>query len=346
MEALLVYLACAGRPCPREVLAELLWQDRSQTQSQANFRAALSRLNHHLAAYLTITRQTVELNLEHVWLDVDRLQAHLRSEQWADALALYHGDFLAGFSVREGRGFEDWVLIERERLKNQAIETLDTLTRRQLDRGEYAEGIARCQQLLSLDPWREDIHARLMRLLAAAGQRAAALTQYEACRSLLAADLAVEPGAELTILQHQIQAGEWPPPIEREALRVKFINPLPHEAGTRYIGNALRLAELADALTGDARLVSVYGRGGVGKTALVCKVLSDLSAGFKGVVSLSALKADIRLDRILADFSRLLGGSAGNLLDAAARDGQTHCLAKNECAVGADSRRALHFVAG
>lgn len=322
VEALLVYLACAGRPCPREVLAELLWQDRSQAQSQANFRAALSRLNQHLAAYLTVTRQTVELNLEHAWLDVAQLQAGLRAENWDDALALYRGDFLAGFSVRDSQGFDDWVLLERERLKIRVIEALDTLTRRQLDRGEYAGGIARCQQLLQLDPWREDIHARLMRLWAASGQRTAALAQYEACRSILAADLAVEPGAELTSLHRQIQAGEWPPAVEREASRVKFINPLPHEAGTRYIGNAPRLAELANALSGEARLVSVYGRGGVGKTALVCKVLSELSSGIHGVVSLSALKDDIRLDRILADFGRLLGGPAGGLLDAAARDGQ------------------------
>src|ERR1700694_458467 len=56
VEALLVYLACVGRPCPREVLANLLWDERTQAQAQTNLRAALSRLRQRLPNHLEITR--------------------------------------------------------------------------------------------------------------------------------------------------------------------------------------------------------------------------------------------------------------------------------------------------
>ena len=62
VEALLVYLACTGRPRPREVLAEMLWKERSQSQALANLRVVLSSLRKHLGLYVTITRDTAALN--------------------------------------------------------------------------------------------------------------------------------------------------------------------------------------------------------------------------------------------------------------------------------------------
>jgi hypothetical protein len=62
VEALLIYLACTGRPQPREVVAEMLWEERSQSQALSNLRVVLSSLRKHLAPYVTITRDTVALN--------------------------------------------------------------------------------------------------------------------------------------------------------------------------------------------------------------------------------------------------------------------------------------------
>ena len=62
-EALLVYVACADRPQPREVLAEMLWEERTQSQSLANLRVALSSLRKELGTYITITCPT----RSHAW---------------------------------------------------------------------------------------------------------------------------------------------------------------------------------------------------------------------------------------------------------------------------------------
>ncbi len=93
------------------------------------------------------------------------------------------------------------------------------------------------------------------------------------------------------------------PPAER------YINPLPQHVGGRYIGRADQREQLKSLLLDSVRLVSIYGRAGVGKTALACTVLEDLQAGnhFDGMVFLSSTSTGITLGRILSDFNRLLG---------------------------------------
>jgi DNA-binding SARP family transcriptional activator len=69
-EALLVFLAHNRRLYRREVLADLLWDERSQQQAMSNLRVVLASLRKHLDPYLTITRESVALNLEaSVWSD-------------------------------------------------------------------------------------------------------------------------------------------------------------------------------------------------------------------------------------------------------------------------------------
>jgi len=59
--ALLVYLACTCRTVPRELLAEMLWEDRTQSQSLANLRTALTGLRQAVGPFVSITRTTAAL---------------------------------------------------------------------------------------------------------------------------------------------------------------------------------------------------------------------------------------------------------------------------------------------
>ena len=110
VEALLAYLACAGRPRPRELLAELLWEERTQERAMGNLRVALSSLRKRVGPYVTISREEVGINPEaDVWLDVLLLEQALSAARGRasplsepliarieDALTLHQGDFLAG----------------------------------------------------------------------------------------------------------------------------------------------------------------------------------------------------------------------------------------------------------
>jgi DNA-binding SARP family transcriptional activator len=75
IEALLIYLAMAERPQPREVLADLLWDDRSQQQASANLRRVLLGLRKHFGAYVEITRANARMDWEaELWLDAREIR--------------------------------------------------------------------------------------------------------------------------------------------------------------------------------------------------------------------------------------------------------------------------------
>jgi DNA-binding SARP family transcriptional activator len=202
--ALLAYLACTGRPHPREVLATMFWDERSQAQAMANLRVVLSSLHHLLGLYITITQQTVAFNRESPhWLDVEAFHQGVREAlrqrvhetsgprgNWlayeptvpltaeraallAGAVRLYQGDFLAGFHVRDAPDFEEWVVMEREWLRRVVTQALGDLVAWHLKRGDYPTTIAHATHLLRIDPLSEETHRQLMSALARSGQRVA-----------------------------------------------------------------------------------------------------------------------------------------------------------------------------
>ncbi|MCL4299121.1 MAG: AAA family ATPase [Anaerolineae bacterium] len=302
-EALLVYLLCTGRPHAREVLADLLWDDRSQSQALANLRVLLSSLRQALGPYVSITRQTVAFNRDSpCWLDVAELEqgiAAARAQrqgeilsaeaavQLAQALALYRGDFLLGFYLRASQGFEEWLVTERERLRLKVIEAFYDLIAAYLNLGEYRAGIEQAKRLLQLDPLQEEGHRQLMRLLVYSGQRNAALAQYDTCRRILADELGVEPTPETTALYERIRAGELSRGTGEHTPSGAPAKGAQSEGGrgrgdfdatpqhnlpvppTSFLGREMELAQMAELLGNPAcRLLTVVGPGGIGKTRL------------------------------------------------------------------------------
>ena len=223
-EALLVYLACTGRLQSREVLADLLWDERTQAQALTNLRTVLTSLRQRLGPYLITDRQSIGLDLSSTYhldvitLDAGLLKANdqrqksgklslLEADQLELTLALYRGDFLEGFSIHGSKGFEDWLLLERERLRYQVINGLHYLVESYVENGRFNSGIGQATRMLQLDPLREEAHQQLMLMLARTGQRSAALTQYETCCRLLDEELGVSPSKETIALYEAICSG-------------------------------------------------------------------------------------------------------------------------------------------
>jgi adenylate cyclase len=280
VEALLVYVACSGRPQSRDVLADLLWDDLPQPRALGNLRVVLHSLRKQLDPYVTVTRDAVALNPEAaIWLDVAEFEEKLSEGRIEEAVALYHGDFLQGFYVRGARRFEDWAIVECEQLRQLALDALGELVTRHLETGTYRDGIVHARRLVQLDPYLEDAHRQLMRLLAFGGQRGAALAQYETCRRILKEELGVEPAAETTALYEQIQAGELEIPIPYEQVVLRRPAFLDVEAERDVAPRPVfvtrereleRLHGFLDAaLAGEGRVVFVTGGPGRGKTALL-----------------------------------------------------------------------------
>ncbi len=168
-------------------------------------------------------------------------------------------------------------------------------------RGEHREAQQAAWRQVTLEPWREEAHRDLMRLLASAGERSAALAQYEACRRSLMAELQVEPTAETTQLARDIRTGA------SEAGREPRLPPLPLPA-TGFVGREDELADLAEILAhADGRLVTLTGPGGIGKTRLSLAVAAAMRDRFPDGVVFVALAAVSQPSQVIPAIFQALG---------------------------------------
>jgi DNA-binding SARP family transcriptional activator len=229
--ALLVFLVVENnRPHSRSYLAALLWPDQPEASSHSNLRQNLHRLRQAIGdsqaapPYLLITAREIQFNNKSdYWLDVaefnrtldDCKRNHQGSaslsenilERLKSAIDLYKGDLLDGFSLRNCRQFEYWLLGKQEEFHHQVLEILDRLVGYYESIQAYSQAIQYAQRAIELEPWRELAHRQRMRALALSGQRCDALHQYEICRKILARELGVEPNADTNRLYQKIRAG-------------------------------------------------------------------------------------------------------------------------------------------
>jgi len=284
--ALLAYLALeAGRPHERDALVGLLWPDLPNAAARTNLRQVLANLRQALDTpgappLLMVSRETIELRLEPgCKVDVTRMQAlldaceahpHRHSAacracavRLEAAVALYQGELLAEFALGDCTPFEEWALLRREQLHQRIFDALTTLALFYERSGLLERAVELCRRQLALDCWREEVHQHLMRLLALAGQRSAALAQFERCHSLLKRELGVAPSAETVALrQHILEGGDGRTPAAVAPPQLPaWSSPL--------VGREADLERL-DLLLAEPvhRLITLVGPGGVGKTRL------------------------------------------------------------------------------
>ncbi|HEU5012022.1 MAG TPA: BTAD domain-containing putative transcriptional regulator [Roseiflexaceae bacterium] len=282
--ALVYYLAATAQPHARESLAGLLWPDADEQHASKNLRDVLSNLRKLLGTHLLITRQSAGMTSHaDVEIDVRNFEAHLQAARQASnaadllraAVALYHGDFLEGFSLADAPAFEEWVLVERERLRRMVIDALSQLAADATEHGDYQNGITYASRLLTMDPLHEASHRQLMLLLALSGQRAAALAQYETYRRLLDDELGLDPDEETEALYRRMLDGQIVG-VALAPLPARPVYNLPTPLGT-FIDRASELAQIVAYLRDpDCRLVTIVGIGGAGKTRLALQAAHQL----------------------------------------------------------------------
>jgi DNA-binding SARP family transcriptional activator/TolB-like protein len=253
--ALLAYLVVhEGRALSRETLAALLWPERFEEQARQSLRQALAALRKALGpqeqAIVGTSDGLIRFDATALGSDLadfERLARSTAIEDLSAAAALYQGDFLAELgSVSDG--FDAWAGHERERLRALAVQTVEQLAEALKSSGRTAEALAQAQRLVAIDPAHEAGHRRLMSLLAASGQRAAALRQYDECRAALARHLDVEPSEETAALHRAIRdAATADAPSRADGAAIGPASPMRKPLPTRFVRLALRHRLLAGA---------------------------------------------------------------------------------------------------
>ncbi|MDA0241912.1 MAG: BTAD domain-containing putative transcriptional regulator [Chloroflexi bacterium] len=216
-ELLLAYLALNRRPHGREALATLLWDDRTHEQSLSNLRSLLAQLPEPIKPLLTADRKAIYW-AEDVPFCVDalefeqRLAASPTAAETIAALGLYGGPFLAGVTIRESYGLEEWVVVQRERYQQLALRAHQQAAEHALHTRQLELGLHHARALAEIAPFYEAGVRLLLRFYGQMGQKLAAEQAYEQFCHLLAAELGVEPTAETITLHQRIQEMRWPIP--------------------------------------------------------------------------------------------------------------------------------------
>ncbi len=271
---LLAYLILKRqKPVPRDVTAFTLWPDDDEVTARANLRRHL----HYLRSALPPTptnrpwvviqgRSTLQWSSDAPCsidvADFERLSSDEASLEAADLL--YAGDLLPGIG-------DEWILAERERLREQALVNLAKLIAMARRDGDLPAALRFAQRLLIFDPWREHAIRQSMELRYALGDRAGAVAQFEIFASRLRRDLSADPMPE-TIACYESLLRDAPvlepalkdrAAIEGEAPRLR----LP------FVGREAELAQLrawwTNAARGNGTLGLIGAEAGAGKTRLL-----------------------------------------------------------------------------
>jgi predicted ATPase/DNA-binding SARP family transcriptional activator len=288
-QSLLAYLLLNhGTAHRRERLAGLLWPDSSEANARRNLRQALWQIRRALGevsdSLLDADDLTIGAHLkpDH-WLDVAILHQTLDDSLTADELigraAVYGGELLPGF-------YDDWAVLERERLAAHCERTLHLLLERLVAEQRWRDVLQWAERWIALGHTPEAAYRGLMLAHAAQGDIAAVAEVYRRCVDALDRELAVEPSEQTRTLYERLRRGETsfvaqnaprptqppPAPVQRHNLPVHL---------TSFIGRQNEIEAIQRYLL-DRRLVTLTGSGGTGKTRLALQVAYGVvEAGYR-----------------------------------------------------------------
>ncbi len=280
--SLLAYLILHhNRPIPRDRLTGIFWPERPDARARRALSNALWQIRSALgpvAQRLTTERDTIVFKMQ-AGDRLDVVEFEERVNKYADGEIdvaplpnisdLYRADFLEAC-------YDDWVLVERERLRELYLRALEYLIEMYKQRGEFEEALTCAQELVAADPLREVAHRELMRLYHLLGRPRAALEQFDRLHEFLAEELGEPPSMASLALRQEIATAldevkrphlpvpPPPPPLLQGLAHLSFVG--------RTSERAALVEALQNALQGHGGLALIEGNVGVGKTRLVGEI--------------------------------------------------------------------------
>ena len=282
---LAILLLHANEVVSAERLRDDLWGERQPTSAAKALHVYVSHLRKAIGDDRVLTRAPgYVLRVDPDELDVTRFQRLREQAEVAEpheagailreAISLWRGTPLADFS------YESFAQSEIARLEELRTSALEQRIDADLALGRHAELVGELEALLREHPLRERLRAQLMLALYRCGRQAEALEAYQEGRRVLIEELGIEPSPELQELHRDIlnqDASLAVASAQKPALKSRPTLPA---ATNRLIGRREELKALSDLLLGEARLVTLTGAGGSGKTRLALEVATSLAAEF------------------------------------------------------------------
>jgi len=200
-QRLISFLALHQRALLRVFVAGSLWSDASDAQANSSLRSTLWRL-HDKARVVETTATHVALA---PWVRTDVAESFEVNHRLAEdpvppdpdvVLGLCEaGELLPGW-------YEDWLIVERERLRQRMLHMLEASCRRLTEVGRYADALEVGLAAVAVEPLRESGHAAVIQAHLAEGNLVEASRQYELLRDLLREHLGTRPSGRVGNLIH------------------------------------------------------------------------------------------------------------------------------------------------
>ncbi|MET7322457.1 BTAD domain-containing putative transcriptional regulator [Streptomyces sp. NPDC005549] len=267
---LTLLLLDAGRTVPAARLIDGLYGTEPPAGAANALQSQISRLRGRLAPHLPVEGDRAGYRIVTPPASVDSHIFERMCNQGRTALA-------AGDHARAAAGLREALALwrgpalpdlpeapaEAARLTELRLTAVQDRVEADLALGGGAELVPELRGLLSAHPLSERLYGQLMRALHAGGRSAEALTVYEEARRTLAEQLGTDPSPELSALHGELLRGHTAAP-RRPRLPAQL---------TRCVGRDAELHRIT-ALFADARLVTLTGPGGTGKTRLAIEAAS------------------------------------------------------------------------
>jgi DNA-binding SARP family transcriptional activator len=214
-------LANRGRPVSQDHLMGWLWPESNLKKARWSLNSAIHGLRKLFSACPSSASVNYVLLEEgyyrlcpsvRVTTDVDEYDAHYErgrrlekarrrpeaTVEYEKAVELYRGDYLIEDL------YEDWTMVERERLSNAQMDMLGRLAVHYMETGQYQDGIRACYRVLEKDHCHEDSYRMLMESYARLGLRGRALRHYRLCEKTLRQEYGTVPSPETQALYRSL----------------------------------------------------------------------------------------------------------------------------------------------
>lgn len=298
--ALLGYLAAHSGWLSRIELATLFWPEADQRRALRNLRTLLARAKREVGPdALEIETKRVRWD---VACDVHEFLASVRSGRWQDALELHQGPLMEGASVADAGGFATWLEEERRQVADLHREAGVQRVRELQRAGRRLDALGLADSLLTAHGDDEQIVVLAMEAQADAERPADALRAYRAFAEHIRAELGLEPTRATAALAEAIQSGEWSSGAAERS------PPRPPTTFATMVGREAEMARLSDLLSEPrARLVTIIGVGGVGKTLLALRTAEHLASRYRHGVRIAYLEGATTSHEVVQRIAGALG---------------------------------------
>jgi len=216
--ALLCFLSVnKGKKFTRDKLASFFWNDVTIENARYNLRYSLWNIrkviNRGSQDIFLSTKDNCMINPDlDYYLDIHHYRDILNKYKFNDeaieslekAKELYRGEFLQEFYLKNCQDFNDWIFYERERCQKNHSELSYRLVALYLEKKQYEKAILILEEMLYINPFKEDVYLKLMEIYIKTNDRQAAIKQYERCEYVLRQELNIPPGEDLKNLHKRL----------------------------------------------------------------------------------------------------------------------------------------------